>query len=421
MYFRAEDAATLGPGLLHRADTQKRLDQSIGLLTQITQEDYRNTDILIFRESTGQLILHRRGLSDAEIQGRPQTGFDETDNRFAYRVMLRGPRDSDLNIGGGNRAGGYSQFASTLKMAAPFQHREADHPKPGETVRVVAINRATGYLGTARTPLTSAAGNAMASVEVPEITMRPPNLKIWAERISTVEQGMTQGAVRQHVIGSEGAGLTSDTTITLYTEWLDSDGSALPTELGLDGGEQFGLTGRLAKIVAPNTLAATAIGSSSLAEFPIAPGRRTQALQIGSNLSQAEHFYIHVVGTPKDADPPPNFAIGDAVAPYDSRPRRFTPFLVPLFDEASTMADYNAYRQLQARDNPPEDLQNPPPTYVWQFRPEYQFSQFDLDMNAIERVTGLGTPQEERTDILNTQTPVIASSDDLIQAPQVRH
>ena len=57
----------------------------------------------------------------------------------------------------------------------------------------------------------------------------------------------------------------------------------------------------------------------------IAPGRRTQALQIGSNLSQAEHFYIHVVGTPKDADPPPNFAIGDAVAPYDSRPRRFTP------------------------------------------------------------------------------------------------
>jgi hypothetical protein len=286
----------------------------------------------------------------------------------------------------------------------------------------VAINRATGYIGTARTPLTSAAGNAMASVEVPEITLRPPNLKIWAERISTVEQGMTQGAVRQHVIGSEGAGLTSDTTITLYTEWLDSDGSALPTELGLDGGEQFGLTGRLAKIVAPNTLAATAIvssttiGGSVLSEFPIAPGRRTQALQIGSNLSQAEHFYIHVVGTPKDADPPPNFAIGDAVAPYDSRPRRFTPFLVPLFEEASTMADYNAYRQLQARDNPPEDLKNPPPTYVWQFRPEYPFSQFDLDMRAIERVTGLGTPQEERSDILNTQTPVIASSDDLIQA-----
>ncbi|MBK8973310.1 MAG: hypothetical protein IPM37_18865 [Hahellaceae bacterium] len=74
MYFRAEDAATQAPDLLRRADTQKRLDQSIGLLTQISQEDYRNTDILIFRESTGQLILHRWGLSDAEIQGRPQTG-----------------------------------------------------------------------------------------------------------------------------------------------------------------------------------------------------------------------------------------------------------------------------------------------------------------------------------------------------------
>ena len=71
VYFRAEDAATQAPDLLRRADTQKRLDQSIGLLTQISQEDYRNTDILIFRESTGQLILHRRGLSDAEIQGAP--------------------------------------------------------------------------------------------------------------------------------------------------------------------------------------------------------------------------------------------------------------------------------------------------------------------------------------------------------------
>lgn len=59
VYFRAEDAATQAPDLLRRADTQKRLDQSIGLLTQISQEDYRNTDILIFRESTGQLILHR--------------------------------------------------------------------------------------------------------------------------------------------------------------------------------------------------------------------------------------------------------------------------------------------------------------------------------------------------------------------------
>ena len=41
--------------------------------------------------------------------------------------------------------------------------------------------------------------------------MRPPNLKIWAERISTVEQGMTQGEERHHVIGSEGAGLTLQT------------------------------------------------------------------------------------------------------------------------------------------------------------------------------------------------------------------
>ena len=33
--------------------------------------------------------------------------YDEEREQFAYRIMLRGPRDSALNVGGGiNRSGG---------------------------------------------------------------------------------------------------------------------------------------------------------------------------------------------------------------------------------------------------------------------------------------------------------------------------
>ncbi len=416
--------AEASPDLVRVADRKKRLDEPVGQLQQISKEDYQNTDILVFRESTGQLITERRGLRDEEVDNRKQVHLNEDENWFSYRMMLRGPNDSSLNIGGGNRRVGFEQFAVNHLMTEPFQTREADHPKPGEFVRVVAINRATGYIGTTRVQLMSAAENPLdlINIDVPEITLRPPNLKIWAEREYEVTQGLTQDEERQYLIGQEGAGLTTDTTITVYTEWLDHDGTPLPEELGLDNGEQYGLTGRLAKIVDTDLLAAVSDpegGSSDLAEFPIAPGRQIQALNIASNLSKSEHFYVHVVGTQKDETPV--FDVDDAKdPPYDTRPALLTPFLVPMFDEAPTFEEYYAYRELLSNYDPDDqdaiEPTKPLPSYAWQYRPEYQFSQYELEMQNINRINNAGTDDEETTDILDVTTPVIASSDQLIEA-----
>ena len=77
---------------------------------------------------------------------------------------------------------------------------------PGERIRIIAINRVTGYTGSITTELKAHSNtdtddngetfdrNAMAiDYSVKDIIMRPPNLKIWAERSYTVEQGLTRG------------------------------------------------------------------------------------------------------------------------------------------------------------------------------------------------------------------------------------
>ena len=52
-------------------DQELRIDErngkeQIGVLKSISVEDVRNTDILVFRDSTGQLIMERRGLKENE-------------------------------------------------------------------------------------------------------------------------------------------------------------------------------------------------------------------------------------------------------------------------------------------------------------------------------------------------------------------
>jgi hypothetical protein len=48
-------------------------------------------------------------------------------------------------------------------------------------------------------------------------------------------------------------------------------------------------------VVGTNQLQGTN-GGSDLAEFAIAPGRKTQVINVGSNLTTAEHYYVHVIG-----------------------------------------------------------------------------------------------------------------------------
>jgi hypothetical protein len=48
--------------------------------------------VLFFRESTGQLIMERNGLKEAEVRS-DEVQLDEENQLVGYRVMLRGPRD----------------------------------------------------------------------------------------------------------------------------------------------------------------------------------------------------------------------------------------------------------------------------------------------------------------------------------------
>ncbi|MGS2717281.1 hypothetical protein ACVBE9_03850 [Eionea flava] len=179
-------------------------------------------------------------------------------------------------------------------------------------------------------------------MNVPDITLYPSNLKVWAERQYDIQQGLTEGSERTYTIGAEGAALTSDTTVTIFTEWVDHEGNPFPEGLAVDNGEQYGLTGRFAKVSAANTLQGVGAGAD-LAEFPIAPGRQTQVVNVGSNLSTAEHYYIHVIGKPKDQACVPNASCPSfAETTADGRPSLRVPLLVPLADEDRHWQAYNA-------------------------------------------------------------------------------
>src|SRR5690606_29465905 len=60
---------------------------------------------------------------------------------------------------------------------------------------------------------------------------------------------------------------------------------------------------------------------------------------------------------------------------------------------------------------PEVSYQKPKPVYRWQYRPEFQYSIYGLN---IQELTLHAEDKSEGTDLLNSQTPVISSSDDLI-------
>lgn len=88
-----------------------------------------------------------------------------------------------------------------------------DALNPGEPVTLVAINRPTGYVGTATVPLQL--NNGRLDVEIPELALRPPNIKVHAERKSRIEHGATAGDEAIYRISGEGAGLTGNISVSL--------------------------------------------------------------------------------------------------------------------------------------------------------------------------------------------------------------
>ena len=368
-----------------------------GLLDSITKEDLKDTDIYVFRESNGQLVAERRGLHEDELY-KSYSGVDEAKEAFRFSIQLRGSVENYYAISGRTGEAAFAKWQSAGGFKEEFQKRTANHLKAGEQVRIIAINRPTGYIGSKTFQLQSSLSGNMINVNSQLIRMGPPNLKVWAERKNKIEKGMTKGQENKQLISNEGAGLDNDVSIAIYTDWRDSKGEPLPEELA-----DYGYTGRLAKIVAANQLAPA--GANSLSQFKIKPGQQVQVIQLPEKILAKQHLYLQVTGQPENRNPDfSSNGSGSGILKY--RPTHYVPVQVPLHDEEGSEIARQAYRKADL-EHPELNLRKPEPLYTWQYRPEMQFSLYQLNVKEIRREDAEGS----NTDIYNNKTPTIVSSD----------
>jgi hypothetical protein len=372
--------------------------QDRALLETISEADLRDTDIYVFRESNGQMIAERRGLHESELY-KSYSGVDANEGSFRYTIHLRGEKEGLFSIYGIDQGGkNFSKWQSAGGFKEEFQKRNANHLKPGEMVRIIAINRPTGYMGSLRYRLESAdASGGFMGFTGQRIEMAPPNLKVWAERKNKIEQGMTKGEEKKQLIGNEGAGLGSDISIAIYTDWLDADGTPLPEELA-----DYGYTGRLAKVVAANQLAP--VGANNLSQFEIKPGQHVQVIHLPEKVLAKQHLYLQVAGQPSNRNP--DFSSGNGSGILKYRPSKFVPVMVPLHDEEASELARQAYRKAD-REKPELNLKKPDPLYSWQYRSELQFSLYELNVEQVRRVDYA----DNGKNILHDKAPILTSSD----------
>jgi len=316
-----------------RYNHEKDRDQ-IGLLKEINTPDLRDTEIYVYRVADGKLIGSRWGMTDTEVA--------TTDSGVAYLVatmLMRGPasqfaslsenrfnaaanvppiKDRSGNVVTGGRFGVELDYDVGLTGGRPPFLRVGDQAK------VIAINRATGYIGTALVRLEQMPAGTMQFVSSSgssriELQLAPPNLKVIAKRTTDVKQGATKGP-KTYVIGFEGSGLADDKVIEIQTEWLDKDGSPLPEDLQ-------GFTGRLAMTADTKTPTAQTIelpdggmidmvsrgvrpdagvndnttnftGEDRTGYFPVKPGRGLAVIRLPEGTLDTNHFYVHVAAQP---------------------------------------------------------------------------------------------------------------------------
>ncbi len=337
----------------------------------------------------------------------------------------------------------YAKWQADDDIVEEFRARDSDLPRAGEKVRVIAINRATGYMGTITTELTAAGSTTSGEVDwlfsqsetnrptevsfnpiqrnkpqslvsasinsaATPIIMRPPNLKVWAKRTTKIEHGTTQGQSKEYFVGDEGIAKNLDEHIDIYTEWLDHDGQALPEALA-----DYGFTGRLAKLVGKKTLVPASGGvkageqvNTELAQFSIAPGTHVQSINLSDESINKSHFYLQVNPSPMNRKP--DFSGKEKHAGLlNDRPNKLVPVQVAVYDEDATLIQKMAYNLVNTNgSNPPE------PIYRWISRPEYTFSIFDLKVTDIMRKVN---PQTAESSIIDLTNPEITFMDEFIK------
>jgi hypothetical protein len=120
------------------------------------------------------------------------------------------------------------------------------------------------------------------------------------------------------------------------------------------------------------------------------------------------HYYLHISGEPVKGNP--NFAETGAApdGPLKYRPAHYVPIQVPLFDEEATNVRKEAYKA--ALEAGAANLTQPEPAYQWFYRPEMQFSVFDLDKESMQ--INVTDSNNELYNILEEELPVLSSTTD---------
>ena len=386
------------PDIVRLADYDPDITDQ-GLLKSISNSDIENTDIFVYRVSKDQLITAREGLSYDEYIPYEFGRVDTTDTAVNFNMMMRGHHFYDT------LAKGLDQWQVKTGVNPELHGRNADHLRPGEKVKVIMINRATGYIGTAIGTYDTAQGTNVTTslnIMIPPVVMRPPNLKITAERKYKVDYGLTKDEEKEYLIGFEGSGLVSDQVIAITTEWYDHDGTPLPPDLP-------GYTGRLAKVVSEGVL-----GNSQIANFEIKPGTQLQLVQLPQRPDVA-HYYLHVNGEAKEnqADFSANGAAGTGLLKH--RPDHYVPIQVAVYDDTATRQLVSKLKEQQEAEGEDGEIEYDP-VMRWVYRPEMQFSLFDFEADSIER-----TDREGNTfDITHltgdsNSSPVVSTSDEMLE------
>ncbi len=241
------------------------------------------------------------------------------------------------------------------------------------------------------------------NITLPDIKLFPPNLQVQVDRQYEVDKGLTAGETRHYRVGSEGAALTSDQYVSIHTQWLNHDGTALPSELP-------GYTGRLANLVGDGQL-----NQSSANHFSIAPGKHTEVIKLPNPAlsTTAAHQYLHVVGRDFNAMPDkPDFGAYPG-SEFPERPGKFVPIKVAVFDK-------EAGEQLQKSQQALElnGVKQDSSVYRWVYRPEMQYSVFELDIEQIQGIQTDDEGKEQTRDLTEATTPVLAGTDGALQIMQ---
>lgn len=368
-----------------------------GFVETISEDDLKDTDILVFRESTGELITERNGFTDEEMDRRRLGRTDINDNSVAYSMAIRSVEDFRSVLRKYSR-GGFSDWQATNSMNPALHNHKSDFLRNGEVLRIVAINRATGYMGTSLTRMSAARDGGDITVYVPPIVMTPPNLKVWATR-RYQPQGLEKNAERErHTISNEGAATTDDYVIEVHTKWMDTNGLPLPPGLN-----ERGYTGRLVKVASdPNS--SSNPYSTQVSEFSINPGTELQVIKFGEGEAGKYHYHLQVNGqTEAESN---DFASGSHEGVLRHRPNKYVPIAVPLYNEV--ISNLNEITQKEAVGEEFEDVE---PAFDWVYRPELSFSVVDLEVDAANRYDD----QTKLNNIMDDNIPAIASSDSALE------